>query len=437
MPSADDSKNPCIVLRGVAPTLKHARALVTLVIDTLGERAHIVSSGEGRTRRVYLRDAAGVVPWPLVSLSVADPETLDAEEADAAADAAESWKGPETSTPSGFVEMRFHAVPAALSLWDGPVDVSVNYERDGKWRDGTGPIDPGIVAAMTAAIGTGADSRLALLASWIARIDSGRHGPARLVIPHPMSGGPEGVWGCARRALRLALAEGRAPAEACWAVADGVAGTAVAFGPTRDAALASWREVVHRVRPTPPPPSAPLEPGTTFEPPSMPGDGPRFFASFSAQSSGWDAPVFHPSPETTPAAVVPLEAIHAGAVSTGVRTRLLGNWGTTEHALRLPRPGGFCFVGEALADRVDLSALAEARRRDRRNAPNAAMRRALEAQTGVELRTSLRWFRCLDAATGAPCAPIVHQSAQVPEFDPGDLDGSSLRHSILEVTPLE
>jgi len=436
MPSSDDLKNPGTLLRPALPTTKHARTFFDLVVDRLGDRAYVLTAGGGRGRQVHVRDDGGIVPWPLASVSVTDPELLDAQEAEADAERSEPWKDPAAPDASGRFELKFHAVAASVNVWDGATYVNVNYGRDGKATDAAGPLDPVMFASLASALAAGTESRLELLAGWLVGLAVGRHGPARVLVPRPMAGGPQGVWGVARAAVRRAIAEGLAPAAASWAVADGVVGTAVVFGPTRDAALASWREAVVRARPTPPKRPPPFEPGTTFEPTSWQPGGPGFQASFFVQSAGWDAPPFDGSPEAIPAAVVPLEAARTDASARGERLRFLGEHGTTEYALRIARQGGFLLVGDALDGRVDLDSLESARRKARRNAPGPEMREMFAARSGVELKTSVFWFRCVDERSGAPCAPIVQNSAQTPEFDAAGFDGASLRHSIVEVSPL-
>ena len=437
MPTPNDAKNPAVFLRTVLSTTKRAGAFLDLLVDRLQGRALSIDRDEGRSRQVFVSEEGGVVPWPIATLAITAPDVLDAHEADADAEPEESWKASPAPGEGRFIPLTFRPVAATLGLGDGETRLCVNYGRDTRAVDVVGPLDAAMFASIEAALAAGNDSRLELLAAWVAGLEVGRYGPARVVVPRPTARPPQGAWVIGRSGIRRAIAAGRAPVAASWAVADGVAGTAVAFGATRDEALASWREVVARVRPTPPPPPPQPEPGTTFEPTSWAPEREGLHVELRGRADAAGEVPFDGSPAAIPAAVVPLSAARDDASVGGAWERFLGDRGATEYALRVPRGRGYQLVGEALAGKVDLASLDGARRRAQRGGPGPELRKAWAARSGVELTTSIRWFRCVDAATGAPCPPTVQLSAQTPAFDAATFDADALRHSIVEVSPID
>lgn len=439
MPTPNDAKNPAVFLRTVLSTTKRAGAFLDLLVDRLQGRALSIDRDEGRSRQVFVSEEDGVVPWPIATLAITAPDLLDAQEADADADAEpeEAWKGAPAPGESRFIPLTFRPVAASLGLGDGATPLSVNYGRDARSTDASGPTDAAMCASIEAALAAGTDSRLELLAAWVAGLEVGRYGPARVVLPRPTAIQPAAAWTVGRSGIRRALAAGRAPVSACWAVADGVAGTAVAFGATRDEALASWREVVARVRPTPPTPPPQPEPGTTFKATSWAPEREGLNVELRGRADAAEEVPFDGSPEAIPAAVVPLAAVRGDGATVGAWERFLGDRGATEHALRVPRGRGYQLVGEALAGKVDLASLDGARRRAQRDGPGPELRKAWAARSGVENTTSVLWFRCVDEATGAPCPPTVFRATQAPAFDAGTFDADALRHSIVEVSPIE
>lgn len=429
---------PSTALRNAIPSVKGASALFDMVIAHLGERAVVETSGSkesGRTKVLHVRaggDGSLVIPWPLLSLAIADPAILDEFAA-----GSESVAGPAPLPASGFIELTgaFHPVPATLTLHDGPEALSVNYRRDGRWQDTSEGFAPAPFAALSIALACSTAAPLELLAAYVASIDLGRHGPARVWMPAPQPGGVDGVWLAARGAIREAVEAGRAPRGATWAVADGYTGSAIAFGPSRETAMTAWRAEVERVRPAPPEPTAadPDDEPDGAAPKWDSGPAHELEGAMEFRVRGFDVPPFDPSPKATPAAVLPIAAVPGPAPSTGELTRWIGARGTTQFAVRLSRDDRFTLVGVGMLPRIDLATLDTTLNRLNRQLPSAAMRADFEARTGVELTHCIAYYRCVDERTGAPTKPAITQSNVTTHFDVRSFDGDTLRWAIVRV----
>ena len=256
---------------------------------------------------------------------------------------------------------------------------------------------------------------LSTLATMVTGMDPASAERARVRLPLPVPGGAEGVWTRAKWGMREALWEGRVPLEARWLVADGFDGSAVAWGPTRDEALAAWDDEVRRVGPRPPG----WRPEHRSPPEPTPHQPPRVFdaeedgvAGFSTGTMTLVAPRVGelawpmPLPRYTPAAIVPLSApppLPARFASAGFTrwVRLVGDHGQAGFVLvRDERDGGWTFVGDGALDLVDLEALEqelEAADAEHDDSLAHLARAGFPAMgSNPEFPCSIRWYRCWD-----------------------------------------
>ena len=438
---SQDDPRPAVVLREVVPTTKHAQALVDLVVGRLGDRAVVHTSNEGKNRVVFLRaggEGTLVLPWPLLSFAVTDPPP-DGEvpDEDVVIQLPEAAPGEPIEIP-----MVFHAVPAALTIHDGSLHLGVEYRWNGRWKCSSEAAELEAFAELLPVLARSTDNRLELLAEYVASLDLGRHGPARVLLPRQTPGGASGTWAVGRVALRQAMAERRAPPGSFWAVADGYVGSAIAFGATRDEALGAWRKEVERVRPKPPPPVDP----TTLLPPDYlsrspdewsPDDPPESEAMMTFLVRGWDAPPFDPSPATVPAAIVRVAALPTSKPSKGVWTRWIGEWGSTHAAVRVPMRDGYALVGETLLPRVDLATLEDELDALDAAKPEISSPSGMSHALGLPPPTHITVrYRCTDLRTGLAIDPVVEQSHAGAGFDARGFDGSALRSYLVRVREL-
>jgi hypothetical protein len=406
---AQEPPRPVDVLRRVLPTARHAQALFQMVVDRLGERAVVLTSGGEQNRVLYVRsggEGSFLFPWPLLRLTVQDPPP--------------GGPAPEDERVIYLDEVDDHEPwRGQLKLYDGALALSVPYGRDGRSRDGSGPAEEDAFEGLVPALDRGSDNRLELLAEYVAGLDVGRHGPARVIFPRPTPGGVEGAWAVGRKAIREAMASRRVPPGSFWAVADGYVGSALAFGTSRDDALATWRKEVERLHPKPPPPPE----RSDFVPPE---------GAIVMRSRGFDAPPFDPSPDAVPAAAVRVAALPAEKPAHGAWTRWLGDRGATQFAVRLPIEGGYTIVGEALLSLVDLTTLDAAL--DALDAARPAL--PMDVRSAPPTHATL-YYRCIDLATGLPIEPRIENSDYGTAFDPAGFDGNRLRTHVVRMRVLE
>lgn len=192
----------------------------------------------------------------------------------------------------------------------------------------------------------------------------------RVYLPVVQPGTVTGAWWRGLRNLRAAEWEGALGTGEGWAVIDAWNGTAVATGPTLDAAFAAWREQVARVQPLPPverpasPPVAEPEPEMPAEPPTVPEN--VAVASMGTIQIEIHPPVImqwpEPRPENVPAVALPLPALppvpEALAALGFTRVlRLLGEFGDVSFAFVREEGDGFTMVGDDAIGALDVETM--------------------------------------------------------------------------------
>lgn len=421
-----DGSTPGVrALRAALPTSRHAEMLLDMAQQRLGDHALLETSAAGNLRVLFRRARHGFVPWPLLRYVVGARQVVDLpflflhEEA-------ESWKGetapepPPPPAPRPRLALR-GLTAGQLTVYDGPEHVELAYGEDGRCFETSRSASPAAHHAAARALASGTAGPAELVVEYLVGLDHGRHGAGRVHYPAALPCGIEGAWNLGLAGVRRALFEGPVPLGARWVVADGYAGTVVAWGPTRDAAFEAWRAAVKRSQPTPPPPRPipqelleaadeddPLAPGSgvRIEPPGPP-----------------PPPVVWPvaTLENTPAALLPIPVLRKPP-PLWTWSLLVGARGTVVSMLRREDDRGFTLLEERVLRAVDL----------------AEVDRALdEIEVQGEHTVSGPWgrdpytfrmatYRVLDEA-GARAAPRFLHGQSGPRFDPGSLDADGLR----------
>ena len=339
-------------IRGAIPTSRHATMLFDMVRGGLGDDAVLVTAADRTQLYLFRRDESGaVVPQPLLSMSTTGRRGRVLPL---------SWAPDESVEPPprpGKAPALRNLGPAEITLHDGAQRFTVTYGDDGRWFETSRSASVAGFVPVVAALARGGASPVDLLASAVEALDIGRHGPGRVLYPTPLPGGVAVAWLKGLYAIRDALFDGRLPEGDGWVVADGYAGTALAWGATRDEALEAWRAEARSVRPEPVKPEPPTEP---LEPEGVErlDVGPDGFG-FLVRLRGSKADVEWPEPalENTPAVVIPLAAAPREPHPFGSWVRLLGRQGATVPTPRREDPGGFTLLGRGLAEVVDLDAI--------------------------------------------------------------------------------
>lgn len=423
------SPRPADLLCETLPTTKHATAFFDRIAARLGERALVQRANGGKNRVLFARagrDGPFLVPWPLVSLSIADlPEGGAPDEE--AEPVAPTWTPGE---PIDLLAGGIHPVPATVKIHDGASSLGVEYRWNGRWRYGTDPGERDAFADLIPALAVSTANRLELLVDYVLSMDVGRHGPARVLLPRPTPGGVEGAWVVGRGAIREAMAARRSPAGSFWAVTDGYVGTALAFGTSRDQAVATWRTEVEKIRPRPPDPGKRDGAKPDSQPAEWSPDAPPEGVLLVGQD--WDAPPFDPSPAAVPAAVVRVAALPSAKPARGTWTRRLGDRGATHFAIRLPIDGGYTLVGESLLAHFDLETIDATL--DDLDAASTLLSRHDGFSDSANPRTHVTtYYRCIDLATGLPTEPRLEESLQGPAFEVRGFDGGRLRDYVVRM----
>ena len=423
----DGSTPATRALRAALPTSRHAEMLLDMVRVRLGADAVLEVLSGGNLRLLFRRARHGFVPWPLVRFTRGADRIVEMPWLSLFGDH-ESWKGdppapPTPPPPKPLLALRGLG-PGRLTLYDGAEYVQIAYGADGRAFETARSVDSEAHHPAARALASGAAGSAELAADYVAGIDHGRHGAGRVHYPVELPCGLQGAWNVGLWGVRRALFEGPIPVGARWVVADGFAGTTVAWGPTRDAAFQAWRESVQRAQPVPPPPPPPRElpeqdpddlesPEEAFAPKVVPVPVPQ-------------PPVPWPTPalENTPAALVPIPVL--------AKPPPLGTWSfiTTERGSVVPMvrrddEDGFTLLEERVLRAVDLAEVDRALDDlEVRGESNVAAPWGRDAYT-----FRLATYRVLDGA-GAPTAPRYAHGQSGPRFDSANLDADGLRGAV-------
>jgi len=312
---------------------------------------------------------------------------------------------------------------------DGAATVTVTYGDDGRWIETFRDPDDAM-AGVQAVVARGGGRPVELVADYVAALDPGRHSPGRVRLAVPLPA-VTGRWWHGLHAIREALFDDAIPSDARWAVADGYAGTALAWGATREDALAAWRGVVDHVRP---------RPATSEIPPDFP---PESVVSCEVSDGVWSAEAFlrgqrsdmaepEPTPANTPAVLVPLAPAPPRPPPRGRWVRLLGDRGTTVHAVYLRDAAGFTLVGEKLLEILSLDGLGR-----RLDAVPSHPEPDLPWHPDRPPRNySLVSYRFVDDRTLVPIEPRIAETSHGAEFRARQLDGDRVRWQVVRMRRL-
>lgn len=329
-------------VRAAATTLRsrrHAEMLFDVVAAQLGDAGWQETANGGTIRRLFRRDAVDptqIVPWPMLELSTGErfgvvTDWMPVGDRPVEAPAQQSAPPPRLRGPG----------PGEIRLLDGDEHIEIVYDDEGSKCETCRSHHPHPLAGLAPALAAEGGNPIELVGRFLAALDPRRHGPGRVLMPVALPHGAAGVWRCGLRALRRALFSDSEARGAGWAVADGLTGTALGFGATREEALARWRTAVASRSPWP-------EPKRVAEPPS---DLPPGAMVIRAPSP--DVPMPAAVPDNVPAALVPLALAPADPPGFGSWTTLLGAHGATSFAACRRRRKGFTLIGQHVLAAVD------------------------------------------------------------------------------------
>ena len=332
--------------------------------------------------------------------------------------------------------------PGQITFHDGKHGVTVCYGADGRWFECSVTDAREALAGVVPALAVKSASPVELVAAFVAGIDIGRHGPARVHLPVPLPWGAHGVWNCGLAAIRNALFQDQVPADGRWVAADGWTGRAIAFGPTRDAAVAAWRAEVARVRPFP-------EPTPAFEMPDPPpeshieqefdGEHLSIRGVFFGAGPKSDAPPVEPTLANSPVAVIPVAELPDTTPAFGGWVRTVDRYGGLQLALLRRERRGLTLVGDAvLGQSLDgLDARLDAADRTWDADRVARPRPKFELPPGFpEPPTpdcTVRTYRMMDEKTRTPLAPSVSGDGRSKGFDARGLDADGVRSQVVRM----
>jgi hypothetical protein len=322
--------------------------LFDAVAACLGEAAWQETANSGALRRLFRRDPvdpAQIVPWPVLVLSIGGRLAVVSDWM-SVGDAPLDVPAPQAAPP---LKLRGLG-PGEIRLADGDEFIEITYDDAGSKLETCRSHHAHPLAGLAPALAAAGANPTELLARYLAALDPSRHGPGRVLMPVAMPHGAAGVWQCGLRALRRALFDDGMARGVRWAVADGLTGTALAFGATREEALARWRAAVATRSPWPerrPPAQPPAEPPTDLPPGTM-----------LIRAPSPDVPMPDAVPGNVPAVLVPLAPAPADPPASGSWTALLGARGATSFAACRRRREGFTLIGQHVLAAIDLDGLA-------------------------------------------------------------------------------
>ncbi len=325
------------------PSRRHAEMLYDAVVALIGSAGWEETANGGAMRRLFRRDphhASQIVPWPVLELSIGRRFAVVTDWVPFGVEPIDVPPPPPAKPPKlrglGAGEIR---------LVDGPEHIEIVYGDDGAKLETCRSHHRHPLAALPSAVAAEGGNPTELLAQFIAGLAPTRHGPGCIQLPVAMPHGAQGVWCCGLGALRRALFEERVGRGARWAVADGMTGTAVASGETREEALSRWRTAVAERLPWPEPQS---EPET---PPDLPP------GTMTIRAPEPDVPLPDAVPANVPAVLVPIEPAPAAPPTFGSWITLLGAYGATFFAACRRKRAGFTLIGREALEVVDFERL--------------------------------------------------------------------------------
>jgi len=422
-PLPSNLTEPVQRIRDALPTSRHAQMLFDMVVARLGD-VGVVESAGGKTQfSLYRREDPGsdaIIPWPLLRLGIrgrlstvvmisAPPGTPD-----------------EPPPRPGEAPKLRGLGPGEIVIHDGPHAITVTYGEDGRWMETSRSERRDAHAGVLPVLAKKSAQPTELIAEYVAGIDLARHGPGRVLRPCPLPGGLRSAWYRGLHAIRDALFDDRIPPDVRWAVADGFTGTALAWGASREEAIAAWQGEIEREQPKPVIAEAPAKPQPDFVERTEQAPG-QFLINARLSGPSADVPWPEMIPANTPAAVIPLESCPHEAGDWGAWIRLVGTHGGTVFAVLKRDVDGCTLVGEGLAECLDLGTLEETL-----DAADMASVSPITARPDwpahlPPLNSHAVTYRLVDEDTRLPSAPAIVESTRNHGFITKALDGDRLR----------
>jgi hypothetical protein len=482
-----------LAVRRSVPTMDHAVRLVAAVRDQLGDRAWADPAGGTRVERLHRLAEHGdgwVAPTPIVELvhgrdgEITLATFVQGDEAAAAQPPGGASPAPAAARPQ--LRPRGPTMHSGtLTFAEGPSNYFLRYDEEGLFKDCVqtggdiftalhhGDERPPAIDPLARPPTLPPPSLLCRadldpeghpvedFARKVIALDPAARAPALVRLPVPVPVGAGGVWQVGLLALRRALFAGSVSADAGFAVADGMEGTAIAWGSTLEDALRTWSGELFRAKPKPPLPPEPAPPPTDLH---EPADGPRTFRDADGKVKGFstgkvtlsfgggdgEPPLPWPAavPDKMPAAAIPIpplphrpESFARAGFTAWVRT--VGQHGHVRHALARRDPDGtsFTLIGEGVLDLVDPDALdAElARAEVQERADDAEMAAQVDRPSMWEdpgAAVALVYYRCWDDDRRARIPLRRQLAAFLPSFDAGSLDADLVGWTVTRLSAL-
>ncbi len=390
---------------------RHAEMLFDAVVDLVGDEGWQETENRGATRRLFRRDPddlTRIVPWPVLELRFGSRNIFVAD-----------WMGlgdvvpVEPPPPPPPPKIRGLG-PGEIRIVDGPEYIEIAFNEEGAKFETCRSHHAHPLSGLGPALAATRGNPIELLARFVAALVPGRHGPGRALLPVAVPHGVAGVWQFGLHAMRRALFS-NVSRGAHWAVADGLTGSAVAFGASCEEALSSWRGALAANPPWP-------KPREVEEPPEEVPEGAMLIRGPSP-----DVPMPERVPANVPVAIVNVEAMPASPPSFGSWVALLGARGTTSFAACRRKRNGFTLIGQGVLRAVDLDRIdGEMDRVDEEHA--ARMREMVGDVPGGDVRGPCRTtiYRVGDGGRLA-----LEASSEGAAWHAGDLDGDVIAHRIV------
>lgn len=448
------------VLGAHHPTWRHGQLLFDLIVEGLGPLAVVDAADGGAARWLYRRVSEGsaeIVPWPV---AVCLAQALEKGIVPLTDDEGESWRasGDSRARTSRLRGLR----PGRIKFCDGRQSLELGYGEDGQLKERCiNGLFPGRLAGIAEALAGHGAAPAERAASFVVRLDQGRHGPGRVRMPVAIPGGVASIWQVGRSGARRALFDGRVPPSARYVVVDGVSATAVGWGATPEEAQAAYEAEVRREQPQPhhevqtitddydddgnliargdpgplsaEGPEAGGEPDDEpMEPPSVdPITGRVDLGMFVVRGPASDVPMPALTLESTPSVVVPLDPSPASPPPLGRWVRTIGALGSTRHAARVKSGDGFLLIGEHVLAHVERARLlAQLDEADERRAAMFGGESLGNPEHEPFVRYEAVAYLWEPAHGDEPARFTVTRSARGPRFDAADLEGDEIAHQV-------
>ncbi len=415
-------------IRAMLPTSRHAQMLFDAVAERLGEDAFVQAIQAGRSRRLFRRDrehAEWLVPWPTLEIACGEAaaRTLSME-------TGEQIPDPERTDPTRNLR---GLTRADLSIGDGLSSFDLRCGADGHTFE-TCISGRRVLHVLSAVRREQSANHVELLAERVAALTPDQVGVGRVRLPAQGGFSPQGALAAGLHGIRRSLWQGEIPSDATFAAADGIVGTAVAVGNSRDATLAAMRDTLRRVQPRPKKPD-PLPENRWTHP---------LFSAMDLDDDAWEkmradvererARVWPDATfDTVPITLLPLPKAMPAAPTCpfGKWVGLVDRFGNYDVAAVQHDPFGFTLIDRRLLDGLDadrLTAQLDAVDANGSFLPSHLIEDWAGERASYDCKVTVYNLR---DAEGRVIAPQMCLVTEAPTYDMAHFDALALRNRVL------